>query len=147
MGSIPDSGGRPAEIFPLRRARPWRWLLRLIGVRPGAAQVSIGANGRLVARFGIFRLESPLANVSSYQVTGPYRFWRAIGPRASGGDHGFTFGTSTHGGVCLCFREPIDAWFARGDGADSLTVTVDDVDGLARALERRGIEGTDRGTR
>ncbi len=146
MASIPDRAERPDATFLLRRARPWRWPLRLIGVRPDTAQVTLGSDGQLVARFGVFGLETPLANVSGYQITGPYRFWRAIGPRGSGADHGFTFGTSTHGGVCLCFREPIDARFARGDGADSLTVTVDDVDGLARALESRGIGGTDRRT-
>ncbi|MEO6578905.1 MAG: hypothetical protein ABIO99_08430 [Candidatus Limnocylindria bacterium] len=144
MASIPDPAGRPEKTFPLRHARPWRWLLRIIGVKPGAAQVTLTADERLVARFGVFGIDTPLANVNGYQLAGPYRFWRAIGPRGSGADHGFTFGTSTHGGVCLCFGEPVDAWFARGDGADSLTVTVDDIAGLARSLESRGVRGTDR---
>ena len=77
----------------------------MVGVRPGAAEVELTADDRLIGRFGPFRLETPIANISGYLLTGPYRFWRAIGPHASGADHGFTFGTSTHGGVCVCFEE------------------------------------------
>ncbi len=132
------------ETFPLRAVDPWRWPLRLIGVRTGQAQVTITADDRLVARFGPFRLETSLANVAGYMVTGPYRFWRAIGPRGSGADRGFTFGTSTHGGVCLCFDEWPPARYVRGGRMESLTVTVDDIEGLVRALERRGISGEDR---
>ncbi|MEO5987062.1 MAG: hypothetical protein ABIW50_01190 [Candidatus Limnocylindria bacterium] len=132
------------EIFALRLAGFWRWPLRLIGVRPGAAQVAITADERLVVRFGPFRLETPLANVSGYLITGPYRFWRAIGPRGSGADRGFTFGTSTRGGVCLCFEDWVPARYVRGGRMESLTVTVDDIAGLVHALERRGIRGEDR---
>lgn len=130
--------------FPLRLATPWRWPLRLIGVRSGAAQVAITADERLAAEFGPFRLETPLANVGGYLITGPYRFWRAIGPRGSGADRGFTFGTSTHGGVCLCFEDWVPARYVRGGRMESLTVTVDDIDGLVRLLERHGIRGEDR---
>lgn len=78
-----------------------------------------------------------------YRLTGPYRWWRAIGPRGSGADRGFTFGTSTHGGVCLCFREWVPFRAVRGGRMEALTVTVDDIAGLAQALDRRGIEGAD----
>jgi hypothetical protein len=101
---------------------------------------------QLVATFGwSWRIQTPLANIGSYQITGPYRWWRAIGPRGSLADRGFTFGTSTHGGVCLQFREPIP-WYWRGAMTD-LTVTVDDLEGLATELERRGIHGEDRRSR
>jgi len=130
--------------FPLRLVTPWRWALRLIGVRPGAAQVAITVDERLVAEFGPFRIETPLANVSGYLITGPYRFWRAIGPRGSGADRGFTFGTSTNGGVCLCFEDWVPARYVRGGRMESLTVTVDDIDGLVGLLERHGIRGEDR---
>ncbi|MCV0402980.1 MAG: hypothetical protein K5924_04620 [Chloroflexi bacterium] len=132
-----------AETFPLRATRPWRWLLRLIGVRPGAAEVELTPDDRFLARFGPFTVETSIANISGYRLTGPYRFWRAIGPRGSGADRGFTFGTSPHGGVCVCFREWPPARYVRGGKLESLTVTVDNVDGLARALEARGIEGED----
>lgn len=131
------------STFPLRAAAPWRWLLRLIGVRPGRAQVKLTADGRLVATFGPMVLETPLANVEGFQLTGPYRWWRAIGPRGSLADHGFTFGTSAHGGVCLCFADWVPRRWVRGGRVESLTVTVDDVDGLAAALRARGIPGHD----
>ena len=131
------------ETFPLRADRPWSWLLRIIGVRAGAAQVELTADDRLVATFGRFRVETPIANVSGFRVTGPYRWWRAIGPRGSFADHGFTFGTSARGGVCLCFREWAPSGYVRGGRMEALTVTVADPDALARALETRGIAGED----
>lgn len=130
--------------FPLRAASPWRWLLRLIGVTPGRAQVELTDDGRVVATFGPLVLDTPLPNVTDYHLTGPYRWWRAIGPRGSLVDHGFTFGTSAHGGVCLCFAEWVPRPWVRGGRVESLTVTVDDVAGLAAALEARGIHGDDR---
>jgi hypothetical protein len=112
-------------------------------VRPDAAHVDLTAEGGLVAVFGRLRLETDLTNVCGYHLTGPYRWWRAIGPRGSGADHGFTFGTSSHGGVCVCFRDWVPFRWVRGGRMEALTVTVDDVDGLARALEARGISGQD----
>lgn len=105
--------------------------------------MELTADGRLLAIFGLLRVRTSLANVSDYHLTGPYRWWRAIGPRGSLADHGFTFGTSTKGGVCLRFREWIPTRYVRGGRMEALTLTVADPDGLARALERRGIRGSD----
>lgn len=132
-----------SETFPLRADRPWSWLLRLIGVRPGAAQVALTDDDRLVATFGRLRVEAAIGNVCGYRLTGPYRWWTAIGPRGSLADHGFTFGSSARGGVCLCFREWVPSRYVRGGRMQALTVTVDDPDALARALEARGIGGED----
>lgn len=134
------------RTFPLRLAGPWRPLLRLIGVRSGAAQVELTDDDRLVAIFGRLRVETPLSNVCAYRITGPYRWWRALGPRGSLADRGFTFGTSSHGGVCLCFREWVPSSYVRGGRMEALTVTVDDTDRLAAALEARGIPGRDERT-
>jgi hypothetical protein len=131
------------RTFELRAARPWRWALRLIGVGPGAADVQLTDDGHLVARFGRLRVETRIDNVSGYRLTGRYHWWKAIGPRGSMADHGFTFGTSTHGGVCLCFHEWVPSHYVRGGRMESLTVTVDDPDALARTLDALGIEGQD----
>jgi hypothetical protein len=131
------------ETFPLRLDRPWRRLLGAIGVRPGAAQVVLTADGRLAASFGRLSVETAVANVCGYRLTGPYHWWKAIGPRGSHADRGFTFGTSARGGVCICFREWVPSRYVRGGRMEALTVTVEDVDGLARALERRGVGGED----
>ncbi len=129
------------ESFPLRRDAPWRWVLRAFGVRSGAAHVKLTDGERLIAVFGRLRVETSLANISNHRETGPYRWWKAIGPRRSLADKGFTFGTSSRAGVCLCFREWVRSGYVRGGRMESLTVTVDDPDGLARALEARGIAG------
>ena len=131
------------ETFPLRADRPWSWLLGAIGVRPGAAQVELTDDDRLVATFGRFRVETPLANVCGYRLTGPYRWWKAIGPRGSLADHGFTFGSSPRGGICLCFREWVPTGYVRGGRMEALTVTIEDLHALADALEARGIAGED----
>ena len=127
----------------MRAERPWSWVLRVIGVRPGAAQVELTDDDRLLATFGRFRVETPLANVSGFRLTGPYRWWRAIGPRGSFADHGFTFGTSARGGVCLSFRAWVPSGYVRGGRMEALTVTVEDPDALAAALAARGIAGED----
>ena len=131
------------RTFPLRLDPPWRWLLRLVGVRPGAAQAELVDDATFIATFGPMRLETPVANIAEYRLTGPYRWWKAIGPRGSLADHGFTFGTSAQGGVCVCFRSWVDRRWVRGGRVESLTVTVADPDGLAQALEERGISGRD----
>jgi hypothetical protein len=142
VGTAPEAGAE-GERFVLRADAPWRWILRLMGVRPGAAQVELTADGRVVATFGPFRVATPVSNVRDFHLTGPYRWWRAIGPRGSGADRGFTFGTSTRDGVCLCFDDWPPARYVRGGRMESLTVTVADPDALAGALRRRGIAGTD----
>jgi len=68
-------------------------------------------------------------------VTGPYRWWRAIGVRISLADGGLTFGTSTHAGICIHFRERIRV--LRLLRPPALTVTVDDVAGFSQALRER----------
>jgi hypothetical protein len=97
----------------------------------------------LVATFGRFRVETELANVCGYRLTGPYHWWKAIGPRASLADHGFTFGSSARGGVCICFRDWVPSGYVRGGRMEALTVTVEEPDALARALDERGIGGED----
>ena len=104
-------------------------------MRASTAYVELDG-GTVAARFGWWRVATPVSNVVAFQVTGPYRWWRAIGFRRSLGAGDVTFGTSTHAGVCLAFRERVTIWPFR---APALTVTVDDVEGLAEALRERGV--------
>ena len=90
---------------------------------------------RLVARFGPWSCETTLDNIVSVELTGPYRAYRAIGPRGSFADRGLTFGTTTAGGVCLCFCEPVRGLDPAGLIAHpGLTVTVADREGFAAAV-------------
>ena len=125
--------------FPIRLTPGLRPILILFGVRSGSAVVRLD-DERLVARFGFFGAEVPLAKIERWDITGPYRWWRAVGVRRTIGTHDLSFGGSTHGGVCLHFREPVR--IARL-GVTDLYLTVDDLEGLGAALSARGIPGRD----
>jgi hypothetical protein len=106
------------------------------GVTDSNAYVDVD-DTRLLIRFGVWKLSTPMSNVVSAQRTGPYRWWKVIGPaRLSMRDSGVTFATSAAGGVCLQFREPASAGLPFGPlrhiGA---TVTVEDPDDLVRFIE------------
>ena len=125
--------------FPIRLAPRLRPILLLFGVRPGKATVLLDAD-RLVARFGFFRAETPLSNIAAWDITGPYRWWRAVGVRRTLGTHDLSFGGSAHGGLRVCFREPVRVGRLR---VSDLYLTVDDLAGLGAALSARGIAGED----
>jgi hypothetical protein len=103
------------------------------GVRPGKDGVTLTDDGRLRATFGLLSLETPLENVDGAHVTRDYRWWTAAGARRSLKDDGLTFGTNADAGVCIHFREPVPSALRR-KGHSALTVTVEDLEGLAAAL-------------
>jgi hypothetical protein len=128
--------------FALPLRFPSRLFLLAWGVRRGHAHVDIDRGARRVrAVFGFWSVETDLANVERWEISGPYRWWTAIGLRSSPPFRDYTFGTSAHGGVTLTFREPVR--FGRIFSAASLTVTVADLAGLAAALTEGGIPGQD----
>ncbi len=120
----------------------FRVALSLIGVTPRTARVTL-TDSRLVARFGPWICETPLGNVRDTCATGPYRWYTAIGPRGSMVDRGLTFGTTTAGGVCVLFHEPVTGLDPLGRMRHpGLTVTVADVERFHTTLRRRaGLEG------
>ena len=63
------------------------------GILPGTSFVDV-ADGHLLARFGPWTLSTPLSNITSTQVSGPYRWYTAIGVRMSISDRGITFGSN-----------------------------------------------------
>src|SRR3954467_12768510 len=77
------------------------------GVTPGSARLTITGD-RLTVRFGPWCVDTPLANVADAEVTGPYTWYRVIGPaRVSLRDRGLTFATNDRQGVCIRFRRPV----------------------------------------
>lgn len=99
----PSTGGKQFEMaFDPRFRLP----LAALGITPATAHVTVTTD-RLVACFGPWTCRTTPANVRAVQLTGPYRAYRAIGPRLSLTDHGLTFGTNTARGVCLLLREPV----------------------------------------
>jgi hypothetical protein len=124
--------------FPIRLGRRSRPLLRLFGATPDNSYVDL--DGELDARFGFFRVRTPISNIVSWRVEGPWLWITAIGVRTNLRHRDVTFGGNHHGGVRVDFRERVRFGPMH---IPALYVTVADLDGLARALEERGIAGTD----
>jgi hypothetical protein len=124
--------------FPIRIGRRSRPLLRLFGVRNGNAFVDL--DGELDARFGFFRVSTPLSNIASWRIEGPWLWITAIGVRTSIRHRDVTFGGSHRGGVRVDFKERVAFGFLR---IPALYVTVEDLEGLAAALNALGIPGED----
>ncbi|MEU4335750.1 hypothetical protein AB0F59_14070 [Micromonospora lupini] len=123
----------PAQ-FPFRFDPALRPALALLGVRPATAWVAV-TDQDLLIRYGPWRLRTGRDNVIGAEVTGPYRWWRVIGPRLSLVDGGVSFGSSTAGGVCLRFGVQVPALAPGGwPRHPAATVTVADPPALARLL-------------
>ncbi len=111
---------------------------RQFGVRPERAWVVVTEED-LQARFGRWRVRTPLDNVKSVELTGPYRFFKTAGPARLGvTDLGLTFATNGERGVLITFKkrvagiEPIGL-LRHGE----LTVTVAHPEELTQILRER----------
>jgi hypothetical protein len=102
-------------------------------LRPSTDGVTLTEQGALVATFGLFKISTPLSNVTGAHITRNYRWWTAFGVRMSRVDDGLTFGTNHDGGVCIHFAQKVASPLRRS-GHSALTVTVADLDGLTAAL-------------
>jgi hypothetical protein len=130
----------PTERFPIRLGRRSRPLLRIFGVR-GVENAYVQLDGAdLDAHFGFANVHVPLSNITSWRIEGPWRWITAIGVRMSIRHRDVTFGGSPKGGVRLDFKERVTLGPIR---MPALYVTVEDLEGLAAALEARGIAGID----
>ena len=121
--------------FDFAFAPAYRRLSRGFRVRPDTAWVEVGERD-LEARFGPWRVRTPLANVTGAEATGPYAFWKTAGPaRLAITDRGLTFATNGERGALILFREPVRGLDPLGVlRHPELTVTVADVDGLLDLL-------------
>jgi hypothetical protein len=126
------------QRFPIRVGRKSRPLLWLFGVRGDNAYVDL--DGELDARFGFYRMRTPLSNIASWRIEGPWLWVTAIALRTGLRHRDVTFGGSPHGGVRVDFKDPVRFAFFH---APALYVTVDDLESLAAALTERGIQGED----
>lgn len=119
------------------RSRP---LLRLFGVRgPENAWVDLD-DDMLRARFGWASAETPVANIESWRIEGPWLWITAIGIRRSNRHGDITFGGSPKGGVRIDFKIPIRVGPFK---APALYLTVEDLERLAADLAARDIPGVD----
>jgi hypothetical protein len=112
------------------------------GLRRTRDGVTLTDEASFVATFGFFKLATPIANITGAHVTRGYRWWTAVGVRASLADDGLSFGTNTNAGVCVHFGEKVPSPLRR-NGHSALTVTVADLEGLVRALGVENDEPTE----
>jgi hypothetical protein len=126
------------ERFGFAFARAYRLSARAFGITPATAWVDVGGE-ELDARFGPWRVSTPLANVTNAEVTGPYAFLKTAGPaRLAITDRGLTFATNGDRGVLIAFRTPVRGLDPLGVlRHPELTVTASEVDRLAELLRTR----------
>jgi hypothetical protein len=91
------------------------------------------ADGAFKATFGFFTVSTARVNITGAHITRNYRWWTAFGARASMADDGLSFGTNHEAGVCIHFAEKVPSRLSKR-GHSALTVTVEDLEGLTRAL-------------
>ena len=130
--------GPPSARFPFAFAPSYRAAARPFGIVPNRCWVEVTAT-ELEARYGPWRLGTPLRNVVAVDVTGPYRFIKTAGPARLGiTDVGLTFASNGRRGVLITFAEKVRGIDPVGlMRHPELTVTVADPDGLAALLRAR----------
>lgn len=124
------------DTFDFRFTPLYRAVGMAFGVRPSTAQVEI-RDGVFIARFGPWRVETDVTNITDCAVTGGYQLRKTIGPpHLSFADQGLTFATNPDRGLCLSFREPVPGVDPRHRIRHAgLTVTVADPLALRHAIE------------
>jgi hypothetical protein len=127
-----------AVTFDFRFTPAYRAAAAAFGVTPASAGVTVG-DGRLAVRFGPWRLSTELDNVAGTEETGPYSWWKTIGPaHLSLADRGLTCATNPERGLCIRFARPVPGIEPTGRLLHpAVTVTVADPAGLAAALRGR----------
>jgi hypothetical protein len=125
------------EQFEFEFDPRFRPMLAAIGVTPGTAHVALTPE-RLIARFGPWTCETELGNVREVCRTGPYRWFKAIGPRGSFVDRGLTFGTTTNAGVCVLFRDAVPGLVPVASlRHPAITLTLAEPERFVASLRRR----------
>ncbi len=127
-----------AERFEFSFAPAYRVLARAFGVTPSTAWVEVG-DERIEARFGPWRVSTPVNNVTDVAITGPYALPKTAGPaRLALTDRGLTFATNGNRGVLLTFATAVRGLDPLGlVRHPELTVTVADADRLTSLLNER----------
>ncbi len=130
-----------AKRFPIRIGARSAMLVRLaFGATTDTAWAEVDADG-LRARFGRFRFETPLANIASWRIEGPFRWITAIGVRTSvrHRDRSFAGQPARRRANGL----PRPGWQWSPGRCPAFYVGVDDLAGFAAALSALGIPGED----
>lgn len=127
-----------ADRFTFAFDPTYRALARGFGVKPSNSWVEV-SDTMLLARFGPWRVSTPLENVTGATITGPYALLKTAGPaRLAVTDRGLTFATNGDRGVLITFAEPVRGLDPLGLlRHPELTVTVADTVALTALLSER----------
>lgn len=129
----------PPISFPIRVGRRSRGVLRLFGVSADSPPV-VRIGDDLDVEFGRFRFRTPITNIVTWRIEGPWQWITAIGVRRSVRHGDVSFAGSPRGGVRVDFRERVRWGMLR---VPAVYLGAEDLEGLAAELERRGIPGID----
>jgi hypothetical protein len=129
------------RTFPFRVTRNaklvfWPWGL---GIRPTDAVLDADT---IRVRFGWFGATIKLADITRYEIQGPFNWLRAITIRHTWFTQDISYCTDERGAVVLYLSTPRRLAFVRK--VSQVYVGIDDLDGLASALHERGISGEDK---
>ena len=123
------------QRFQFRFAPAYELAARPFGITPRNAWVKVGQR-HLEARYGHWRVITPLDNVAAVEITGPYRFFKTAGPPRLGiTDLGLTFASNGDRGVLLSFRDRVSGLAPLRH--PELTVTVAEPEELAEVIQSR----------
>ena len=126
------------ERFEFAFAPNYRLPGAAFGVRPSTSWVEVG-DGLFKARYGPWRVTTPLSNITETEVTGPYAYPKTAGPaRLAFTDRGLSFTPNGDRGLLIHFATPVP-------GLDpfrllrhpELTVGVAEPERLAEAIASR----------
>ena len=124
--------GEVMTHFPYDLDKRWFAMFAALGVDETDG-VEVTDDGDVIATFGRVRVTTPLSNIDHTLVTGPHRWYTAVGLRLSFTDDGLTFGTNHRRGLCIAFVEKVPRVIGSKDHS-ALWVSVADPEGLAIAL-------------
>lgn len=126
------------EAFSFAFEPPLDTWARWFAIVPTRSFIRLDDHG-IEAMYGSWRVATAWSNVRSVERTGPYRSWKVAGPvRMSWADRGITMAATTAGGVCLHLHESVPGLDPLGlVRHPSVTLGVEDVDGVVHAIESR----------
>ncbi len=129
------------RTFPFRMTRAasllfWPWGL---GIRPTEAVLG---QETLRVRFGWFGATINVADITRFEIQGPFTWLRAITVRHTWFTQDISYCTDERGAVVLYLATPRHLAFVRK--VSQVYVGIEDLDGLADALRERGIDGEDK---
>ena len=129
-----------AGSLPFRVGRWSRFALLPFGVRGGHRQVTL-ADDRIEVRFGWIDATIQVADVERWDITGPYRWYRAIGVRHTVFSHDISFCGDASGAIRLWLRTPRRVSFVRT--VTEVYLGLEDPLRLGTWLAERGVSGHD----